>query len=552
MDLINTCYEGGHELHALAYYSHLLPLIVSLFIGTLVVMFAHNRDKALLFFSFVLLLCLWLLGDLVAWTTSDYFLVAGFWSYLDFVNVLFYLFIFYFAVFDFTQNSKIRSASILIGTLASVAPFLITMAGVAVYEFNEPNCEMIGNEWLALYKLAFEWTVIASITTLGVIAMARKRTNKHEFWRLLLTTVSTVGFLGIFSSTEFIATSTEVYEINLYALFALPIFILLLAVSIFEMRTFRFKLDSVQVIRALFVVFILVTVSNLFFIDEFNDLVVSATGSVVTLGLGLLVIRGANREAEQRKLNEDLAKNVEKANKRLRALDKQKSEFVSIASHQLRSPLTSIRGYASLLREGSYGKVPKKMKDPIGRIEESSKLMALAIEDYLSVSRIESNNMKYSITNFNLRDQVENVSDDLRSEAVKHGLILLFRTNLNSRGIVNADLGKTVQIVQNLIHNAIKYTLEGTIRVLVRDDLTKKRIYVDVIDTGIGMNEETIDTLFQKFERAKSAGSLNVNGVGLGLFVSLKMSEAMGGTITAHSEGLNRGSRFTLELPLAM
>jgi signal transduction histidine kinase len=128
----------------------------------------------------------------------------------------------------------------------------------------------------------------------------------------------------------------------------------------------------------------------------------------------------------------------------------------------------------------------------------------------------------------------------------------LFRTDLKSRGIVTADIGKTVQIVHNLINNSIKYTPRGSISVFMRDDVKLKRIYVDIIDTGIGMSEKTIDTLFQKFERASNANSVNVSGTGLGLYVALRMAEAMGGTISAHSEGDGKGSRFTLDLPLSM
>ncbi len=249
---------------------------------------------------------------------------------------------------------------------------------------------------------------------------------------------------------------------------------------------------------------------------------------------------------------EVLTKDLEKANARLKELDKAKSEFVSIASHQLRSPLTSIRGYASMLAEGSFGKMTQKAQEAAARIEESAKLMAMSVEDYLNVSRIESGNMKYNLSDFNLRDMTEKICEDLRPDALKHSLILLFRTDLSSRAIVNADVGKTNQIVHNLINNSIKYTPKGTIQVFMRDDLKKKRIYVDITDTGIGMSQETIGKLFNKFSRADNANSVNVSGTGLGLFVALKMAEQMGGNISAQSEGDTKGSTFTFELPLAM
>ena len=177
--------------------------------------------------------------------------------------------------------------------------------------------------------------------------------------------------------------------------------------------------------------------------------------------------------------------------------------------------------------------------------------MAYSIEDYLNVSRIESGNMKYHTTDFNLRDEVEKVCDDLRQEAIHEGLVLLFRTDLKGRGIIHADVGKTTQILQNLLHNAIKYTDEGSIKVFVWDDLARQKIYVDITDTGIGMDEETLHMIFQKFERARKASEINASGTGLGLYVALKMTEAMGGTITAHSDGCQQGSRFTIAFPLA-
>ena len=247
-----------------------------------------------------------------------------------------------------------------------------------------------------------------------------------------------------------------------------------------------------------------------------------------------------------------LAQDLARANERLKELDKAKSEFVSIASHQLRSPLTSIRGYASMLAEGSFGKLTQKAQEAAARIEESAKLMAMSVEDYLNVSRIESGNMKYNLSDFNLRDMTDKICEDLRPDAMKHNLILLFRTNLSSRGIVNADVGKTNQIVHNLINNSIKYTPKGTINVFMRDDLKKKKIYIEITDTGIGMSQETIAKLFNKFTRADNANSVNVSGTGLGLFVALKMAEQMGGNISAQSEGDGKGSTFTFELPLQM
>lgn len=338
-------------------------------------------------------------------------------------------------------------------------------------------------------------------------------------------------------------------SIELYGLFGMMVFMIFISILIVRFKTFNVGMVASQ---ALVLALIILIASQFTFSTSVTSSILTSLTLALTGMIGIVLMRSVLKEIKQRKEIEKLATDLEKANVRLKSLDKQKSEFVSIASHQLRSPLTAIRGYASLLLEESYGKMPVKAKEPLERIEKSSKLMALAIEDYLNVSRIESGNMKYNSADFNLRDEVENICDDMRSDALKRGLILLFRTDINSRGVINADIGKTVQIVQNLVHNSIKYTEKGTIRVLVRDDIKKKKIYVDIIDTGIGMNTKTLQSIFQKFERADNANSVNISGTGLGLYVAQKMAEAMSGNVTAYSEGDGKGSRFTLEMPLAM
>ena len=204
-----------------------------------------------------------------------------------------------------------------------------------------------------------------------------------------------------------------------------------------------------------------------------------------------------------------------------------------------------------LLAEGSFGKLSEKGQEAADRIAESARLMAMSVEDYLNVSRIESGNMKYELSDFNLKARVEEVTDQLREVATEKNLLLIFRSDLKGRGIVHADVGKTVQICHNLINNSIKYTPKGTITVLLRDDVALNKVYVEISDTGVGMSEKTIKSLFQKFSRAENANQTNSSGTGLGLFVANKMAEAMGGDIRAESDGEGKGSRFILELPLA-
>jgi signal transduction histidine kinase len=412
-----------------------------------------------------------------------------------------------------------------------------------------PDCDTGAFEGVLIEYAYIAEIVLILIATIIFFKDRKKITEPVARKSLTYIGTATIIFLLFFSAGNLTLSFDLGPFYEQYKLFGMPIFVAIVSYSIVKLGTFSVKALLTEVlISALWIL--------MFSMLLFNDIAYARPVilvSVIAFGfLGIQLSRSVRKETAQRLEIQKLALNLEKANNRLLALDKQKSEFVSIASHQLRSPLTAIRGYASLLKEGSFGEVPEKALQPISRIEESSKQMALLIEDYLNVSRIESGNMKYNLSDFNLRDQTEHICDDMRSEAIKQGLVLLFRTHISGRAFVHADIGKTIQIIQNLINNAIKYTPEGTIIVIVRDDIKKKQIFVDITDTGIGMSEETQHILFQKFSRAHNANSINTSGTGLGLFVAFKMAEAMGGTIHAYSEGEGKGSRFTLSMPSAL
>ena len=325
------------------------------------------------------------------------------------------------------------------------------------------------------------------------------------------------------------------------------LFLIFISIAIVEFKAFRLNLISSQIIAAFLV---LVAASQLTFTTTTAGNVLATVTVILTIIASTFLIRSVKREVRQREQIEQLAAGLEKANERLQILDKQKSEFVSIASHQLRSPLTAIRGYVSMMTEGSFGKLPDKANEALGRIQESTVFMASSIDDFLEVSRIESGNMKYDYKDINFKEQAEHIVDDLRADALHRGLLLMFRSDMNGTGMVHADAGKTQQILHNLINNALKYTLKGSVTVYARDDIKGKKMYVDIIDTGLGLSPENLKKLFGKFARAKVASSANIMGTGLGLFVAREMARAMGGDITVTSAGEGLGSTFTIILPL--
>ncbi len=275
----------------------------------------------------------------------------------------------------------------------------------------------------------------------------------------------------------------------------------------------------------------------------------------VTVIFGILLIRGVLKEVETREKIQKLATDLEKTNKdlgnaneRLKELDQLKTEFVSLATHQIRGPLTAIRGYTSLILDGDFGHVSDALKDPLDKIMSSSKHLITTVQDFLDISRIEQGRMKYDMATFDLRTMAEEAVGELKPNVEKAGLKITFKADKGAHYLVNGDIGKLRQVVQNLVDNAQKYTKEGTITVSLTKSSDHKKVILSVSDTGVGIDKETIPKLFQKFTRAKDANKTNVLGTGLGLYVAREMIKAHNGRIWVESEGVGKGSTFFIEL----
>ncbi len=531
----------------LLYYSHIPTTIIILLFSIFVFLKSkHDRQSGTILLLISIVFTFWTGFNIVLWTTLNGSLMMFLWSTFSVLYAQMFilcLYLSYFLLYKKTYTQGLSKYAIFITFL----PLLILLpTDIHLDYFDIANCEP-SEGILVAYQYAYGFFVALWTTLLFIIHFNKPKGESRS--KIAISAFAILLFLFAFSWSEIIGSITLKWEYTQYGLFGMPLLVGLLSYLIVQYKIFNVKLLGAQAL----VITLWALVGSLLFVAKSDTTrIVAGATLVFTTFAGYLLVRSVKKEVHQREELELLTHALEKANERLKELDKAKSEFVSIASHQLRSPLTAIRGYASMLAEGSFGQMPAKAQESARRIEESAKLMAMSIEDYLNVSRIESGNMKYNLSDFNLHDLASTICDDLRSDALKRNLILLFRSDLKGKGIVNADVGKTHQIIHNLVNNSIKYTPKGSVSVFARDDVKTKHIYIDITDTGIGMSQETIGKLFGKFSRADNANSVNTSGTGLGLFVAVKMAEAMGGTITAKSEGDGKGSTFTFELPMVM
>lgn len=394
---------------------------------------------------------------------------------------------------------------------------------------------------IILFAVLSVGLVIAGLVNLVRKAIRAKGRARKPYLIILTGTVIMFSLILVFNFALPVFFNNPRY-IPLGALFILP-FVFLTAYAIYKHKVFNIKVAATASLAFLLSA---VTFLEIIFSNDFTQTIYRSSIFLLVLIFGILIIRSVHKEVAQREQIQKLAEELEEANLRLKELDRQKSEFVSIASHQLRSPLTAMKGYSSMLLEGSFGALGDKAREAVDRIFQSSQRLVVIIEDFLNLSRIEQGRMQYEFATVELRSLVETVVKEMEATAKNENLYLRFENDGKNYNIT-ADAGKVRQVVSNVIDNAIKYTEVGGITISVQKDETTRKVLLSVKDTGIGVKAEVIPKLFQKFTRDKDAGKVNIMGTGLGLYVAKEIMIAHRGNIWVDSDGPGKGSTFYLE-----
>lgn len=244
--------------------------------------------------------------------------------------------------------------------------------------------------------------------------------------------------------------------------------------------------------------------------------------------------------------NRKVVLQLQQMNEKLKEIDATKDEFISMASHQLRTPLTSMKGYVSMVLEGDVGEINDQQRTMLQQAFDSSQRMVYLISDLLNVSRLRTG--KFTIINSptNLADIVESELEQLKASADARGVIFTF--NKPSRfPTLDLDETKIRQVIMNFLDNALYYTPAGG-RITVELVSSVGGVTFTVTDSGLGVSKKDQPFLFTKFYRAQNARKMRPDGTGLGLYMARKIIIAQGGTIVFNSEE-GVGSTFGFAFP---
>src|SRR5215216_3341170 len=239
-------------------------------------------------------------------------------------------------------------------------------------------------------------------------------------------------------------------------------------------------------------------------------------------------------------------KKLESANEQLKIHDKMQKEFINIAAHGLRTPIQPILSSTEVLRYKIKNIQPV---DLLSIITRNAKRLQRLTEDILDVTKIESQSLKLNKEQFNLNDLISSVIDDYRNRIERDNveIKLLYEPNNNDNVFVEADRGRLIQVISNLLDNAIKFTKEGTISIITEEKDTQ--VIVSVKDTGTGIDPEILPRLFSKFVTKSERG-----GTGLGLFICKNIVESHDGKIWIENNDIydgKKGATFTFSLPVS-
>lgn len=533
---INACL-GNIPLATLTLYAHLIPALAILILGVFAYYMGDRQTKTRAFFAFTVTFSLWLLLDLANWTSHDHRLVAATWAPLDLVNIVFTLFAGLF-VLSVAYPNRIPRIYSYFALLALIVPFVLTVTGNAVYQMDLAQCEMVGNEFLALYKLAVELVVGAAILVLAIKRYLETGLALPETKRLVLITTVVLLFMAVFAGTERYSTLTGVFEVTLYSLFTLPVFVLFLTIAISNYDVI--KLGNARA-RLLLYIFLILSGTQFFFVGDLQEFFLAAMSFGVVLALGSLLYSNSQREMRMRV-------QIQAQEEALENINKQQEGLLRFISHEVKGYLTKGQAAFAGIAQGDYGAITPELQHMADNAIVDARKGVDMVADILDASNLRKGTVSYVKAPFDFKKSVEQVIQDLTPSAEAKKIALSFSAASGSYVMEGDEAKIRRHVIRNLIDNALHYTPNGEIRVsLSRSD---NHLRFSVKDTGVGITKEDMQRLFTEGGHGKESTKVNIDSTGYGLFIAKQITEVHGGTIQALSQGAGQGSEFVVELPM--
>ena len=527
----------------------LLPSSILIFlIGIFVLLKEKKSNLNRIFFLLSLSVGIWAFSTFMMFKSCNSENKLVFWDKILYIATFFFIALMYhFSVIFTAKNKKITlTIAYLIAIFFTILIFTdYFINGVYYYSFGCHTRAQIGHHFYLIYSILFVFLTLKNLWEF------QKENKENNFIRIQAKYILIGFFVFSLASIEL----SLAYGIEIYPIFylALPAFIIILAYAITEKNLFPQVLATDILIAAILIfLFTLLIFPEI----EFNFSSRLVFFILVSL-LCILLLRSVHQEAKRRIEIENMAtrerklrQDAEKLNEEFKRLDDAKTQFLLATQHHLRTPLTVMRGYLDLIFEGSYGKVPKELKEALDKFQLSVFRLIKIVNELLDVSQFQlGKEIVYLQDNVDLKEILNEVYEELKYEAIQKDIYFNIELPKDNLPKIKADPEKLKVALFNLTDNAIKYTNKGG--VCIKVDVLDNKVLICIKDTGIGIEKERLPNLFnQIFERGRDAKKSYALGRGIGLFVSSKIIEGHKGKIWAESEGKDKGSTFYVELPI--
>ncbi len=396
---LESCYV---DVPSLLYYSHIPAGIIAFCFGLFVILKSRSVEAKALF-AIGIFFALWVFCDLLLWMSHDSRVIMFVWSLVNLLENFVSALTLYFVYIFLEKKDVLFRWKIFVGAL--FLPFLALLpTAFNLKDFNVAVCE--ANQGSLIYYFYF-LEGLFFFWLLGFLVYKLFRASKRERNQVILLSFGSILFLLSFSGANIAGSVASIinpdnpdnWKILQYGLFGMPVFMGFLAYLIVRYQAFNIKVIATQ---AIVIALSILIGAQLFFIKTQINFFLTSITFLLSILFGSMLIRSVKNEIERKEELQIVTDKLAAANVELKRLDQSKTEFISIASHQLRTPLTAIKGFVSLLLEGSYGTVPVAIADILNKVYTANERIIHLVEDLLNVSRMESGRLQYAYAEVNI------------------------------------------------------------------------------------------------------------------------------------------------------
>ena len=489
-----------------------------------------KKRENLVFFFLCLTQAIWAIGSFFLWSSCGNDIAVIFWDRTLYLATAIMIPLLYQLSLEICGLMERKQSKILLPLAYIIGAFFVYLIttpyfvdGVFYYAFG--GCHTYaktGHHFFLIYLLSFISFSFYNLFKTWKSNKQSQEIKEKAYFTLMGYSVFSLAGIGM-------ATAYGIIFYPAYFIF-FPLFSFIITYAITEKNLFVVSMATDILVGA-----ILILVSTFLF---FPELEMGVIGKGVIFAL-LLVSCGLLL-----KHNHAEIKRKEEAER----ISKLKTEFISIVSHQLRTPLAAIRGYTDMIKDGDYGTISKELDVPVRYIHDASVSMIKMVNGLLSVTRLERGKIELKPKYFSIDAMIEECIQDVGLKAKEKGLYLKYERPAVLPS-VRGDEEKIKHAVMNILNNAILYTVAGGVTITT-SVLYSSYVRIAIKDTGVGIEKEEEEKIFESFSRGKRGIEMHTQGTGLGLYVAKSFIAMHKGKITLFSEGKDKGSTFFIDIPI--